>query len=215
MVRPHVAVITLIAAAHLGHFRNLDEIATAKAEIFEGIEQGGTALLNRDDSRWKLLARLARAAGVEHIMGFGEHARADFRLVKCEPDSDGSSIVAKIGGRDIAARIGAPGRHVVQNALAVLGTAELVGADVGKVAARLATLSPESGRGRRHELVVAGRHAQPDRRKLQRQSGVDEGRARAARRPHRCSRPGGGSPCWGTCWSSATMRQSCMPGLPS
>ena len=67
MVRPHVALITLIAAAHLGHFRNLDEIATAKAEIFEGIEPGGTALLNRDDSRWKLLDRLARAAGVEHI----------------------------------------------------------------------------------------------------------------------------------------------------
>jgi UDP-N-acetylmuramoyl-tripeptide--D-alanyl-D-alanine ligase len=156
MVRPHVAVITLIAAAHLGHFRNLDEIATAKAEIFEGMDEDGTALINRDDSRWKLLARLARKAGVGHIMGFGEHAHADFRLVKCDPEPDGSSIVAKVGGREIAVRIGAPGRHVVQNALAVLGTAELVGADVDKVAARLATLSPESGRGRRHELVVAG-----------------------------------------------------------
>ena len=80
MVRPHVALITLIAAAHLGHFRNLDEIATAKAEIFEGIEPGGTALLNRDDSRWKLLDRLARAAGVEHVLGFGEHARPNFKL---------------------------------------------------------------------------------------------------------------------------------------
>ena len=52
MVRPHVALVTLIAAAHLGHFHNLDEIAAAKAEIFEGIEPGGTALLNRDDARW-------------------------------------------------------------------------------------------------------------------------------------------------------------------
>ncbi|MCB1469639.1 MAG: UDP-N-acetylmuramoylalanyl-D-glutamyl-2, 6-diaminopimelate--D-alanyl-D-alanine ligase, partial [Rhizobiaceae bacterium] len=39
MVKPHVAIITLIAAAHLGHFKNLEEIAQAKAEIFEGLEE--------------------------------------------------------------------------------------------------------------------------------------------------------------------------------
>src|SRR5690606_6964039 len=57
MVRPHVAVVTNVAAAHLGFFRNLDEIAAAKAEIFEGLEPGGAALLNRDDPRWKLLEK--------------------------------------------------------------------------------------------------------------------------------------------------------------
>ena len=41
LVRPHVAIVTLIAAAHLGHFDGLDDIARAKAEIFEGIEPGG------------------------------------------------------------------------------------------------------------------------------------------------------------------------------
>jgi UDP-N-acetylmuramoyl-tripeptide--D-alanyl-D-alanine ligase len=156
MVRPHVALVTLIAAAHLGHFRNLDEIAAAKAEVFEGIEKGGAALLSRDDSRWKLLARLARAAGVEHVLGFGEHARANFKLLKCDADADGSSIVARIGARDVEARIGTPGRHIVQNALAVLGAAELVGADVARVATALATLTAESGRGRRHELSLPG-----------------------------------------------------------
>ena len=84
------------------------------------------------------------------------HARSNFKLVKCELEADGSAIVAKIGGREVSARIGAPGRHVVQNALAVLGTAELVGADLHKVAAALATLTLESGRGRRHELALPG-----------------------------------------------------------
>ena len=65
LVRPHVAIVTLIAAAHLGHFKNLDEIAKAKAEVFEGIEPGGAALINRDDPRWTLLAKMAKAAGVE------------------------------------------------------------------------------------------------------------------------------------------------------
>jgi UDP-N-acetylmuramoyl-tripeptide--D-alanyl-D-alanine ligase len=152
MVRPHVAIVTLIAAAHLGFFRNLDEIAQAKAEIFEGLEPDGAALLNRDDSRWKLLDKMAKAAGVEHVFGFGENTRSTFKLVKCELHGDHSVITAKIGGQEVVARIGAPGRHMVQNVLAVLGAAQLVGADIGKVASALADLSAERGRGRRHIL---------------------------------------------------------------
>jgi UDP-N-acetylmuramoyl-tripeptide--D-alanyl-D-alanine ligase len=137
MVRPHVAVVTLIAAAHLGHFKSLDDIAKAKAEIFEGVEHGGAALINRDD---------------EQIVGFGEHAKAAYRLTNVSLHPDHSLISARIGGKEVAARIGAPGRHIVQNALAVLGAADLVGADVQKVALSLESVSPEPGRGKRHVL---------------------------------------------------------------
>jgi UDP-N-acetylmuramoyl-tripeptide--D-alanyl-D-alanine ligase len=154
MVRPHVAIVTAIAAAHLGFFRNLDEIAHAKAEIFEGLEPGGAALLNRDDPRSKLLEKLARAAGVEHIYGFGQTARSTFRLVKCVLYADHSTITAKIGGQEIVARVGAPGRHIVQNVLAVLGAAHLMGADVSRAALALGDLSAEAGRGKRHALRV-------------------------------------------------------------
>ncbi|MBX3576822.1 MAG: UDP-N-acetylmuramoylalanyl-D-glutamyl-2,6-diaminopimelate--D-alanyl-D-alanine ligase [Rhizobiaceae bacterium] len=156
MVRPHVAIVTIIAAAHLGFFKNLEEIATAKAEIFEGLVPGGTALVNRDDERWALLERLARKAGVENVAGFGEHSRAEYHLTKCRLEADHSEIVARIAGKNHALAIGAPGRHVVQNVLAVLGAAHLAGADVARVAAALETLSPESGRGKRHSLSVPG-----------------------------------------------------------
>jgi UDP-N-acetylmuramoyl-tripeptide--D-alanyl-D-alanine ligase len=152
MVRPHVAIVTLIAPAHLGFFNSLDEIAQAKAEIFEGVEPNGYALLNRDDGRWKLLDKLARQAGVQNVVGFGENGRSQFRLTKCELRADHSEISVKIGGATIDARVGAPGRHIVQNALAVLGTARLVGADMDKVVAALADLVPENGRGRQHRL---------------------------------------------------------------
>lgn len=152
LVRPHVAVVTLIAAAHLGHFETLDDIARAKAEIFEGVEPNGAALINRDDPHWALLAKLAKAAGVEKVLGFGEHARATYRLTNLALHPDHSLISARIGGADVAARIGAPGRHVVQNVLAVLGAAHLAGADVTKVALSLADLDAEAGRGKRHIL---------------------------------------------------------------
>ena len=156
MVRPHVAIVTLIAAAHLGHFRNLDEIAQAKAEIFEGLEPGGAALLNRDDQRYKLLARLAKARGIKRVFGFGEEGRADFRVLACVVAAVSSTSRARIGDAEIEARIGAPGRHVVQNALAVLGAASLVAADVGKVAEALGSVEAEQGRGRRHRLKHPG-----------------------------------------------------------
>jgi UDP-N-acetylmuramoyl-tripeptide--D-alanyl-D-alanine ligase len=152
MVRPHIAVVTLIAAAHLGFFRNLDEIAKAKAEIFEGLEPSGTALLNRDDPRSKSLEKMAVALGVEHIAGFGENKRSTYRLLEFALHADHSTLVASIGGQEIVARIGAPGRHIVQNAVAVLGAAHLAGADVGQVALALGSLSAEPGRGRRHVL---------------------------------------------------------------
>ncbi|MET0575321.1 MAG: UDP-N-acetylmuramoylalanyl-D-glutamyl-2,6-diaminopimelate--D-alanyl-D-alanine ligase [Mesorhizobium sp.] len=152
LVRPHIAIITVIAEAHLGFFKNMDEIARAKAEIFEGIEPGGYAILNRDDPRSKLLGKLARDAGVSHVVGFGENPRAHFRLLACTLHGDNSAIVAKIGGNEIGARIGAPGRHVVQNTLAVLGAAYIAGANLEKVAPALATLTAERGRGKRHLL---------------------------------------------------------------
>jgi UDP-N-acetylmuramoyl-tripeptide--D-alanyl-D-alanine ligase len=156
LVRPHIAIVTLIAAAHLGHFKNLDEIAAAKAEIFEGIEPGGAAILNRDDQRFKLLAKLARKAGVKQICGFGEEAKSNFRLLTSDIRGDHSAIRAQIAGVEVQATIGAPGRHMIQNVLAVLGAAKLAGADLAPVAAALATLSPEEGRGQRHSLSHSG-----------------------------------------------------------
>ena len=65
MVQPHVAIITTIAAAHLGNFKSIKEIATAKAEIFEGLVPGGHAILNRDSDQFNFLDRAAQALGVE------------------------------------------------------------------------------------------------------------------------------------------------------
>jgi UDP-N-acetylmuramoyl-tripeptide--D-alanyl-D-alanine ligase len=152
MVRPHIAIVTSIAAAHLGHFKSLDDIARAKAEIFEGIEPGGTALINRDDARFKLLEKLAREAGVENVVGYGEHARAQVKLTNFVLHADHSIMTAKVLGQEVAAKIGAPGRHIVQNVLAVLGAAHLAGADVARVALSLENLVPERGRGQRHML---------------------------------------------------------------
>ncbi|MBP1883322.1 UDP-N-acetylmuramoylalanyl-D-glutamyl-2,6-diaminopimelate--D-alanyl-D-alanine ligase [Sinorhizobium mexicanum] len=154
MVRPHVAVVTSIAPAHLGNFESLDEIAAAKAEIFEGVVKGGHAVLNIDSPQYNLLERAAGAAGVSYIHSFGSNPKAEFRLVEFTGRSEGSVLWAGIGGRTLEVAIGAPGRHIAENALAVVAAAKLAGADLDQVLASLATMRPEKGRGLQHRLKV-------------------------------------------------------------
>ncbi|NKN36201.1 UDP-N-acetylmuramoylalanyl-D-glutamyl-2,6-diaminopimelate--D-alanyl-D-alanine ligase [Agrobacterium sp. a22-2] len=154
MVRPHVAVITTIAPAHLGNFADLEEIAAAKAEIFEGIEPGGHALLNRDNSQFEYLERAAQAAGVEHIHSFGQHAKAEFRLAEFDGSAESSVVWAVIGGETREIAIGAPGRHLAENAMAALGAASLCGADLTSAIEALGHLSAVKGRGQRHRLAL-------------------------------------------------------------
>lgn len=154
MVRPHVAVITTIAAAHLGNFRDLEEIAAAKAEIFEGVEPGGAVILNRDNSQFDFLEGAAQTAGIEHIYTFGQHAKADFRLADYENTPDGSTLWAIISGETRELRIGAPGRHIADNAMAALGVVLLCGADLERAVSALSGLEAVKGRGQRHRLTV-------------------------------------------------------------
>ncbi|OWV74095.1 UDP-N-acetylmuramoylalanyl-D-glutamyl-2, 6-diaminopimelate--D-alanyl-D-alanine ligase [Rhizobium sp. N122] len=154
MIRPDVAIITTIAPAHLGNFKNIKEIAAAKAEIFEGLEPGGHVVLNRDNDQFNFLDRTAQSLGIEHIHSFGQHAKAEFRLAEFNGADESSTLWLTIGGETLEVAIGAPGRHIAENALAALGVVRIVGADMEKAIAALATLKPEKGRGKRHRLSI-------------------------------------------------------------
>ncbi len=154
LVRPHVAVVTAVEPVHLEFFASLEAIADAKAEIFLGVEPGGSAVLNRDNPHFARLRRRAKDAGVHNIVAFGEHAGADARLLKCALHPDCATVEAKILGQPVTYKVGAPGRHFVMNSLAVLAAASLVGADLARAAIALAQQAPAAGRGTRITLEM-------------------------------------------------------------
>ncbi|MBO0752297.1 MAG: UDP-N-acetylmuramoylalanyl-D-glutamyl-2,6-diaminopimelate--D-alanyl-D-alanine ligase [Bradyrhizobiaceae bacterium] len=156
MVRPHVAIITAVEPVHLEHFRSLEAIADAKAEIFLGLDPGGAAVICRDSPHYGRLRRHAEAAGVSNIVSFGEHGEAETRLLTCVLHADCSTVDALILGEPVTYKIGAPGRHLVMNSLAVLTTARLVGADLARAAVALAQQVPAAGRGTRITLDLPG-----------------------------------------------------------
>jgi UDP-N-acetylmuramoyl-tripeptide--D-alanyl-D-alanine ligase len=152
LVRPHVAIVTTIAPSHLGHFPSLAEIADAKAEIFAGVEPGGAAVINRDSEFFDRLATAARQSGIARIVGFGEHESAEVRLSKVALHETCSCVTADILGETVSYRLGAPGRHLALNSLAVLAAAQLAGGDLARAAMALSHLEPQKGRGVRFRL---------------------------------------------------------------
>ncbi|MCC2110553.1 MAG: UDP-N-acetylmuramoylalanyl-D-glutamate--2,6-diaminopimelate ligase, partial [Hyphomicrobiales bacterium] len=151
LVRPHVAIVTTVTAAHLEAFKDVSEIAEAKAEIFAGLEPDGIAILNRDNDQTDLLSDRAWAAGAR-IVFFGRDERADARLQKSVIGETCCCITASIAGQEVAYKIGAPGEHMVDNSLAVLATVAEVGTDLAIAALALAEFRAPKGRGERHML---------------------------------------------------------------
>jgi len=156
LVRPHVAIVTSIAPVHLKYFGSLKKIADAKAEIFLGLELGGVAVINRDNRQFMQLAKAAAAAGAARIVSFGVHPKADARLVRHSLQAESSTVEARILGQPVTYKLGAPGRHLVLNSLAVLAAASLAGADLALAALALDNLKPAAGRGVRASLRVPG-----------------------------------------------------------
>ena len=157
LLRPHTALITTIAAAHTEFFTGLDAVADAKAEIFEGLEPGGTAVLNRDNVYFDRLAAAARGAGAERIVSFGESPHADARLLAWQlAAAAGGTVTAAIDGAELDYDIAFSGRHWALNSVAVLACVHAAGAPIKLAARALRTVGPGAGRGVRRRVPIAG-----------------------------------------------------------
>ncbi|MGE0767736.1 MAG: UDP-N-acetylmuramoyl-tripeptide--D-alanyl-D-alanine ligase [Hyphomicrobiaceae bacterium] len=156
MVRPHIAIITNVLPVHVGNFEDGEiGVANAKAEIFEGLEGGGTAIILRASPHFELLRK---AAGRRHarIVTFGRHNEADIRLINVSAEqADGSQIVsgeshwtdAKFGFA-----LGMLGDHLAVNSLAVVAALEALGCDAARATKAMASVRSAAGRGAREQL---------------------------------------------------------------
>jgi UDP-N-acetylmuramoyl-tripeptide--D-alanyl-D-alanine ligase len=150
-VRPHVALITTIAPAHLEFFGTCEAIADAKSEIFEGLLPGGAALIPSDSPYAERLKVRARQAQVSRIVSFGE--TGDARLISFAGDGDGMRVKADILGRAVDCFVGAPGAHIAQNVVGALAAVALSDGDVLNAAAALKNFVALKGRGARFEAA--------------------------------------------------------------
>ncbi|WP_448658583.1 UDP-N-acetylmuramoyl-tripeptide--D-alanyl-D-alanine ligase [Sphingomonas sp. CJ99] len=159
IVRPHVAIITAIAPAHIEFFKDESGIADAKGEIFQGLEPDGTAIVPFDSVHRDRLIGHARPHAAR-IVTFGHGEGADVRaLESIRTLTGGSEVTAQVGDRQLTFTIGLPGAHWVSNALAVLAAVDAAGGDLALAGLALADMADLPGRGARMSVAVGEGHA--------------------------------------------------------
>ncbi len=156
LVKPRLVIITTIAGVHLENFDHIDDIARAKAEIFQGLVPGGMAVLPFDNAFFGILTDYALSFGASNVVSFGEGAKSAVRLEKVSYHPDCSCARARVLGQDVTFKIGMPGHHWVTNALAVLAATQLLTGELAQAGIALARMMPPKGRGAHHSLNFKG-----------------------------------------------------------
>jgi UDP-N-acetylmuramoyl-tripeptide--D-alanyl-D-alanine ligase len=155
MVRPHVAIITTIAPAHIEYFGSEAKIAEAKAEIFEGLTEDGVAVIPRDSPHFDLLQGLA-ARHAARVVSFGQGEGADVRAIDDMPAArGGTQVTAQLRTARLSYTVGMAGRHWISNSLAVLAAVEALGGDLAQAGLALAEMAGLPGRGARRRVRTA------------------------------------------------------------
>ncbi|QRZ13482.1 UDP-N-acetylmuramoyl-tripeptide--D-alanyl-D-alanine ligase [Paracoccus methylovorus] len=144
IARPHVAMITTVAAAHLEAFGAIEGIAREKGAVFRGLTQPGTAIIPEDLPVTQLLRDCADAAGAL-VIGFGQQGMA--KPLKAETVDGATPVRARVLGETADFTLASAGTHFVMNAVGVLAALSAAGADVQKAAKHLSDWRPPLGRG--------------------------------------------------------------------
>jgi UDP-N-acetylmuramoyl-tripeptide--D-alanyl-D-alanine ligase len=153
LVRPHVALVTAIAPAHIENLGSLEAIADAKAEIFEGLEPGGTAIIPFDSPYCARLGDAARRHGAQ-VVSFGRQEGADVYARDVIQLDGGTMIVAVLPGVELNFTLSQRGDHWVSNALAVLAAVQAMGGDLAAAGLALGDMQGLKGRGERHRISL-------------------------------------------------------------
>ena len=146
---PDIAMITRISNSHSGFFETMEDIAEAKAEIFQGLKAGGIAVLNLDDPFFPQLKTAANKAGAGRIITFGRQDEAEFCLLEARQNDTGMSVRGEVAGHELTFDMQMHGVHWAQNAFGVLACVEALGLNLEMAVAHLVTCQTPEGRGTR------------------------------------------------------------------
>ncbi len=142
---PDSAILTNVASVHAEFFADLDEIASAKGEILEGLSSGGRFFFNADDPR---LCALASGYGGEKISFSLDHP-ADVRISNYRfMDLGEMSFDIELEEERIRATASFVGRHFLYNIASAVAVATRFGLSSEKILEGISRLKVPSMRGR-------------------------------------------------------------------
>lgn len=146
MVQPNVSIVTSVGLAHMAAFDNVEDIAREKADIFGGLTEQGSAIINADLGEVAILEDTAQQKNA-NIIKFGFTSEAQYRVKEIKYIPGGTQFNFLSNGTEVVAKIAARGEHYVQNVMSVLAAVKEVGGDEVTASLDLAFWQPQDGRG--------------------------------------------------------------------
>lgn len=150
--KPHVALVTTVAAVHLEAFESVEGIAREKAAIFDGLAEGGAAIVNADVGT----ADILRTCAHEHAsktVDFGRKG-TDYVLTDVTQGPESVQAVAQVGDKTVSYDVRSAGTHFAMNALGALAASVEMGVDLDQAIAGLKNWTPVKGRGVREHIAL-------------------------------------------------------------
>jgi UDP-N-acetylmuramoyl-tripeptide--D-alanyl-D-alanine ligase len=151
LLRPNVAIVTMVQLEHFSSFKTLENIAREKSGLVEALEPGGFAMLNADDPHVLAMASATDCRSVT----FGTSGLGDYRVSNVDaayPRLLRFSLHWRGGALDIETPF--PGAHFWLPTVAAAATALELGVPPQTVRDRIATFEPLPNRGQ--VLTVPG-----------------------------------------------------------
>ena len=149
VANPRIGIVTAVASAHTERVGSIEGVARAKRELIEALPKSGTAILNHDDERvWAM-----RDATEATVLSYGASSQADVRMSSCTIDDRGcatASVVSPWG--EVELKMQVAGRHMVQNALAAICVAGVLGVDLNLSAAAVSVAKISESRMQMRKL---------------------------------------------------------------
>lgn len=155
LVRPHIAIITMIGEAHLENLRTIENICKAKCEIFESLDPSGTAIINMDSPLYELQREILASLNINSILTFGMNKNSDACLSSFE-SGDNNKAIYRVFDEEIDTSNHLYGKHQAVNLASVLLVAKRLSLNLNEVGNGFVNLPRVKGRGEEFEVSLEG-----------------------------------------------------------
>ena len=153
IIKPHIALITNIAEAHIENFNNIAGIAKAKGEIINNISENGVVVLNRDCKFFNYFQNLAKNKKIK-VISFGKSKNSNVHLISTK-DTEGSKIL-KIRAFNEVILLKLKSVNIY-NVLSVIAILKYLGLQIKKIQQYSNFFSSLGGRGKIYEVKRYGK----------------------------------------------------------
>lgn len=149
LIKSDVAIVTMVAATHIGNFADIDAISEEKFSIYNGLKSKGVAIYSYENSYKKAWAQKLTNKNLKQLT-FGFDAAADVYADQIKLTSANTEFRLNYKNSDekrsITIKLKLLGEHQISNALAAAAAALSLGVGLNSIKLALDLLEPVARR---------------------------------------------------------------------